>query len=82
MDACLHTHITELCSLLRAGVQTPVCVFFVFADNDYAGTRFVFESVDTESIISPRREIFIPMFGLTPTPPSFDCPALVPLHPS
>lgn len=42
----------ELCSLLRAGVQTPVCVFLVFADNDYAGTRFVFESVDTERIIS------------------------------
>lgn len=71
----------ELCSLLRAGVQTPVCVFLVFADNDYAGTRFVFESVDTERIINPWREIFILMLGLIP-PPSFDCPALVPLHPS
>lgn len=66
----------------HAGVQSPVCIFFVFADDEHVGTSFVFESVDTERIISPRREIFIPMFGLTPPPPSFDCPSLAPLHPS
>lgn len=53
----------------HAGVQSPVCIFLVFADDEHVGTSFVFESVDTERIISPRREIFIPMFGLTPPPP-------------
>ena len=81
-DGCVSSYSHHLSSVVSSAQEfKPPSVFLVFADNDYAGTRFVFESVDTERIISPWREIFIPMLGLIP-PPSFDCPALVPLHPS